>query len=136
MNEDAVRKWIEKAEHDMEIAVKDSNTANPVTDMVCFHMQQCAEKYLKAFLVFHGVEYPRTHRLAALVNLCSKIDPDFASLIDLGVDRLSAYATGLRYAEDFYMPTLEEMREAIDIAQKTRVFVLGKLKDKGFTIDA
>jgi len=28
-------------------------TDRPATDAVCFHMQQCVEKYLKAFLIFN-----------------------------------------------------------------------------------
>ena len=31
---------------------------HPITWVICFHMQQYAEKYLKAFLIFHGREHP------------------------------------------------------------------------------
>lgn len=30
---------------------------NPPTDTICFHAQQCAEKYLKAYLVYQDIEF-------------------------------------------------------------------------------
>jgi HEPN domain-containing protein len=39
------------------------------TDTVCFHCQQCAEKYLKALLIFRGIEFPKTHDVVVLFNL-------------------------------------------------------------------
>lgn len=48
----AIRGWVAKAEHDLRNAeyVLTLTEACP-TDTVCFHSQQCAEKYLKALLV-------------------------------------------------------------------------------------
>ena len=47
---------------------------------------------------------------------------------------MTIYATELRYADDFVMPSIEETQEAIVIAEKVKDFVLGKLKDEGFEI--
>ena len=52
MNEDVVKKWILKAENDLKTGKDEQASSNPATDMVCFHMQQCVEKYLKAFSSF------------------------------------------------------------------------------------
>ncbi len=46
MNEDTIRNWIQKAENDLKIGEDEMATQEPARDMVCFHMQQCAEKYL------------------------------------------------------------------------------------------
>ena len=48
----AVRLWVEKAEHDLRNAeyVLTLAERRPF-DTVCFHCQQCAEKYLKALLI-------------------------------------------------------------------------------------
>ncbi len=54
MNEQTVRSWIAKAESDLKIGKDELVTVDPATDAICFHMQQGAEKYLKAFLVFQG----------------------------------------------------------------------------------
>ncbi|MDR0598605.1 MAG: HEPN domain-containing protein, partial [Treponema sp.] len=50
--------------------------------MICFHCQQAAEKYLKGFLVFKGIEFPKTHDLAALLKLANTGDVDFSILLD------------------------------------------------------
>jgi HEPN domain-containing protein len=36
-------------------------TKEPATDAVAFHMQQCIEKYLKAFLTYFGKPFRKTH---------------------------------------------------------------------------
>ncbi len=65
-----VRQWVEKAEHDLRNAEHVLTlTEDCPTDTVCFHCHQCAEKYLKALLVAHGIAFPRTHDLVVLFNL-------------------------------------------------------------------
>jgi len=50
---------------------------SPATDAVCFHMQQCIDKYLKAYLIFNGKEIRKTHDLAELISNCVEIDESF-----------------------------------------------------------
>jgi HEPN domain-containing protein len=132
MNEDAVRNWITKAENDLKIARDEMATDEPVTDMICFHVQQCCEKYLKLFLIFDGKEYPRSHSLALLIDRCALIDLDFQKLTEWRVHELTPYAGGIRYDEPFYLPTIEETKQAIELAEKVRSFVRQKLEEKGF----
>jgi len=50
-NEDLVRAWVLKAEHDL-LNIENNLAAQEIPwDTVCFHAQQCGEKYLKALLV-------------------------------------------------------------------------------------
>ena len=62
MNEAAIRNWLQKARSDWKIAKDEMATQEPATDMVCFHLQQCCEKYLKAFLIFHVQPFAQTVR--------------------------------------------------------------------------
>ena len=49
---EAVRQWVMKAEHDLATATNTLRIArNGPTDAVCFHVEQCVEKYMKALLV-------------------------------------------------------------------------------------
>ena len=48
---DWVHLWIRKADNDMKTSIDELATEHPATDTVCFHMQQCVEKYLKGYLV-------------------------------------------------------------------------------------
>lgn len=51
MSPPSVRAWVRKAESDLKVARDELATLEPATDAVCFHCQQCAEKYLKAYLI-------------------------------------------------------------------------------------
>jgi HEPN domain-containing protein len=65
-----VARWTEKAEHDFLAAEHAMELAQEgLTDTVCFHCQQCAEKYLKALLLYRAVVFPRTHDLRLLLDL-------------------------------------------------------------------
>jgi HEPN domain-containing protein len=48
--------WFEKGDHDLQTIEGIYHLENPPLDMVCFHAQQCVEKYLKGFLTFHRRE--------------------------------------------------------------------------------
>ena len=45
------RKWQIKAENDLKTIANELASSNPITDTICYHSQQAAEKYLKLFLV-------------------------------------------------------------------------------------
>lgn len=127
-----VRNWIKKAENDLKTANDEINTQEPATDTVCFHAQQCVEKSLKAFLIFHQKHFKKTHNIAKLIELCKEIDKDLEILFEFGASDLTTYAVEVRYGEEFYFPTLEEAREAVDTAEKVKDFIISKLQEKGF----
>ncbi len=121
-----------KADNDLKIAKDELGVENPVTDMVCFHAQQCVEKHLKAFLIFNGREIPRTHDIAHLIALCAELDPEFENLNRVEVVALTDYAVEARYPEDFYFPDIEEAMKAVKIAEEVKSFVSRKLKELGY----
>ncbi|MEK7765894.1 MAG: HEPN domain-containing protein, partial [bacterium] len=66
----AVRRWVERAEQDLRNAEHTLMLREDCPlDTVCFHAQQCAEKYLKALLTHRSVDFPRTHHLEILAGL-------------------------------------------------------------------
>ena len=135
MNESDVKKWIFKAENDLKIAKDELKAELPATDMVCFHAQQCAEKYLKAFLVFHNKPFKKTHNLFVLIRNCASINSEFQNLYDLGVDELTDYAIDIRYGDEFYFPSIEEAQEAIKLAEIVREFVIKAFEKLGVKLD-
>ncbi len=63
---------------------------------VGFHAQQAVEKALKAAIASRGQEFPFTHDLGVLMQLCEDAGLALpAALSD--ADRLSPYAAALRY---------------------------------------
>lgn len=119
-------KWILKAENDLRIIEKDLSSADPINDVICFHAQQAAEKYLKAYLVHKSVIPEKSHIIERLLDTCSKYDPSFAGLMEAA--QLTEYAVELRYPDDFYIPDIEEAKEAYNLALKVKDFVLERIK--------
>jgi len=134
MSVESTKKWILKAENDLKIAKDEITMENPATDAICFHAQQCAEKYLKAYLIFNNKEVRKTHDIAELISLCSEIDPEFSKINQIDVVSLTDYAVEIRYAEDFYFPSVEEAKYAIELAEKVKNFVLKSLEKRGFRL--
>ena len=46
----------------------------------------------------------------------------------LDVGNLSYYAVEVRYADEFYIPTLEEAKRAFEIAKKAKEFIFRKME--------
>jgi HEPN domain-containing protein len=91
------REWIEKAEGDRSTARRELRVRKaPNFDAVCFHSQQCAEKYLKAVLQDRAAPIPRTHNLEALAKPLLGGLPELVSLIG-SLRTLGAYAVETRY---------------------------------------
>ena len=88
------------------------------TNTICFHAQQCAEKYLKARLVMAGIEFPRTHNIATIVSLLpSHVRPD---LSENDQNFLTVYAVQTRYPGGYDGSSLAEARVAVRHARRVR----------------
>lgn len=89
-----------KAEGDFATAEREfAVTADPNYDAVCFHAQQCAEKYLKARLQESGTPFGKTHDLTVLLNMVLPFEPSWNTLLT-DLQTLSAYAVAYRYPGD------------------------------------
>ncbi len=126
----AVNAWFKKAENDLRTSEYIITMDDPPYDTVCFHAQQCAEKYIKGFLTFHEIDFPKTHSIEDLVLLCKNIAPSLESEIG-DVEVLSIYAVETRYPSEIYFEIPEEKtHEAIEIAKKVKSVVLKYLEGK------
>ena len=121
---DLVKAWLRKAENDL-IAAENSIEAK-LYGIASFHAQQCAEKYLKAFLTYHEIEFEKTHAIEDLLLLASQIDDTFVEMIEKG-KKLTPYAVEVRYPLLIQEPSEEETRELIRIAIKIKGLVFNKL---------
>jgi HEPN domain-containing protein len=63
-HEDLARGWWRKGDSDLENA-RMCVEAERSLDTACFHAQQAAEKYLKAYLSLKKIEFPFMHNLAS-----------------------------------------------------------------------
>jgi HEPN domain-containing protein len=89
--------WVAKAEADWATARREFRVRRrPNFDAVCFHAQQCVEKYLKARLILAGISFPKTHDLVALLALVQKAEPLWQPWKDQ-LAKLTYYAVTIRY---------------------------------------
>ena len=108
------RAWANRAEEDFELARSSLQRKKPFTASACFHAQQCAEKYMKALLISKGADFPKTHDLLMLSNLCSNAGI-FLEINPKYLNTLTDYAVRTRYPGE--EPTLDEAREALGHAK-------------------
>ena len=85
------QEWVDKAEGDFATAQREIEVDNnPNYDAVCFHSQQCIEKYLKACLQENNIAFGRTHDLTKLLDAFLTAEPSWENLRNSLVDILSA----------------------------------------------
>lgn len=124
---DLVKQWLEKAEKDFGLANDLVLENKPYPEAICFHSQQAAEKFLKAYLVWLQIEFPKTHDLDGLLDLICSIDNSIAeSLRD--ITRLTDYGVDLRYPGHLPEITTEEAKAAVELAARVRETITSALK--------
>ena len=97
-----VAEWIQEAETDYKSALDLARRRkDPIPKRVCWDCQQCAEKYLKTFLVRHATAFPYRHDLEELNTLCLEIDPDFRMIADV-LGELDSYGPNIRSTPSFH----------------------------------
>lgn len=111
--------WVKYAEEDHLAARSALRRRLPLTNVACFHAQQCAEKYLKAMLVARGYAFLKVHDLLVLKNECEQAGI-LAPISEDQLSLLSYYAVRARYPGD--APTPDDAHEAMAIAQTVRRF--------------
>ena len=122
-----VDEGVAKAEVDDKAALELARRRrDPLPDAVCFHCQQCAEKYLKAFLVLRRTPFPKVHDLIALNTLCSPEDAEFDQIVG-ALECLVGYDVAVRYPGE--SATVEDIHEAVEAMQQVRTFVRQKLAE-------
>ena len=125
--DDLIIKWVNIADRDLMAAEQGLKVYPVLSEIVCFHCQQAAEKYLKAYLVKHQVEFQKTHNIMSLINLCSTVDSVFKDKL-LYADLLTDYAVEIRYPDEWYEPTIEEAKDAYRVACEVKQFVLDLIR--------
>lgn len=117
--------WVEKAEEDAAVAEREGRVRkNPAPGAVCYHAQQCIEKYLKAVLQQQAVLIPKIHDLPSLFDQCRR--EHFAVLIDReGLVSLSRYATHFRYPGE--MAESADAKQALLLMRRYRTAIRSML---------
>jgi HEPN domain-containing protein len=114
-----VQQWMDKAEEDYRNAEFVLTLTNDCPlSTICFHSQQCVEKYLKALLVCESLSVPRSHDLQELSNRIPADGRPELPQADLAV--LNRYAIEARYPGDWDIISRREAEEAFGLARGIR----------------
>ena len=129
-----VKLWISHAEEDLLLAQHGLKlkSSSPYK-LIAYHAQQCAEKYLKAFLVYHKIDFPYTHNISRLLELCAD-KADWTEKIK-DAEELTPFTITTRYPGEFEEVTKENVIRAIKIAESVKHTVRAALAREGINID-
>lgn len=124
-------------EHWFMIALEDLDSAKHLLSgsfmTTLFHVQQCAEKSLKAYLVLKKGSIKKTHDLVLLVNICMEVDQSFEELRPLAIE-LNPYETLGRYPDSsFKKINQNKMQQLIERSEFIFNFVAGHITKKNNT---
>lgn len=112
---------------DDETAARTLIDADSPESIVGFHCQQAVEKALKAVLADAGLDFPFTHNIGLLIQLCE--DTGVALPEDLAdIDRLTPYAVHLRYGT-VHAPTVE-LKIAVEWVARTLAWASARIEPR------
>lgn len=116
------QEWFQYANTDFE-AANFLQTMRPMPlEIICYHCQQSAEKYLKGFIALNGGVVQKTHDLVALNKVCSGYSANFQEIVEECIN-LTDFGVQARYP--FHMEiTEEDMLLALKSAKVIKDFVL------------
>lgn len=120
-----INEWIKKAEHDLGMAKLAIEHQPEFRDSICFHCQQSAEKYLKAYLVYVDIIFKKTHSLDYLLDLISgqeSVSDELYSTAEI----LEDYGVEVRYP-GYSEPTEKDVEEAYEAAIKIKELFAKKM---------
>lgn len=111
---EVVNGWIRQARADLAVALMVENE-KITPEILAFHSQQAVEKSLKALLVMRQVEFPRTHVIGVLLNLCRENGLPVGE-IPQEIVTLTQYAVKTRYPGESDPVSREEAQQAARLA--------------------
>ncbi len=123
-----IQQWLAKAGEDFSVGEYLLSEDTAYLSAIGFHAQQAAKKFLKALLVWYQIEFLKTHDLDELLDLVATFYATLAEPLRDVID-LNVYAVDIRYPADFPEVTMEDAREALKLAAKTRAAIRSALKE-------
>ena len=127
------RQWAAYADEDIRLAQQALNMGEHCPNrLAAYHAQQCAEKYLKAYLVHKEVDFPFTHNISLLLELCEESGAWAGTLRD--AEALTRYAVTTRYPGEETEVALDKAQQAVAIGLRVRDAVRKALDDEGVVL--
>jgi HEPN domain-containing protein len=107
MNE-LVHEWVLKSDEDWRSAKILLSDESPLVTPSLFHLQQCAEKLLKALLISRNIPFERRHDLSYLVELTREETLTHYAML---LAELNPFAVEFRYPGDLPVFSVNEVEK-------------------------
>ena len=120
------KEWVEFAERDYEASLQLAESHNPPFEIIGYHCQQTAEKYLKAMLIENNQQVPHIHDLGKLNSECRKIQTELEQIQDV-CERLTPFGTVTRYPGSSMKVSADHLPLVLAWTQKVRETVRNQL---------
>jgi HEPN domain-containing protein len=111
--------WLAKARLDLLVCDNLTTQDADVWEAVAFHCQQAVEKALKAVLVRHQVEFPKTHDVQRLLDLLAEADP---AVVEVSLDAVELTPYGVEYRYPGEYPPVDRASALAAVAVARRVY--------------
>ena len=130
MDSEYISEWFRFGDMDLDTAELLLSHRPQHLEIICYHCQQAAEKYLKGYLSSRGVEeIPKTHNLIQLCILCASEDKRFTETME-HCSFLTPFGVQPRYPEEIYIED-RHMKKALDCARQIKAFApLQEVREK------
>jgi HEPN domain-containing protein len=99
-------------------------------ELLCFDLQQCVEKCLKAILIKNNINFRRTHDISKIIDLLVLNHIKIPEYIIENAITLTQYASETRYPGDWEPIIENEYKELVEITEKVYELIEGIIKSK------
>ena len=106
------RQWLERAREDLSAA----RQLVGLPAISAFHSQQAVEKSIKAVLVLHQADFPKSQDIRLLLSLLADTSTEPDEQVSAGLESLTQFAVETRYPPDVVHE--EDAKEALDSAER------------------
>ncbi len=127
-----VTEWLKKAESDFRYAKQSFESFDDFYAQICILCHDSAEKYLKAYMLYHGIQPEKIHDLVTLYKRCVDIDKADSGIAALEEKSrvLNRYYVPLKYPSHYPEVDIEKAKQAIEAADEIRKTIRSRI-DKG-----
>lgn len=125
-----VNEWLKKADSDFRYAKMSFENFDDFYAQICVLCHDGAEKYLKAYLIYHNINPERIHDLVTLHKQCVKVNKNDADLtrIEEECRLLNQYYIPLKYPSHYPAVDRQKAKEAIEAIEGISKIAKNKIR--------
>ena len=118
MDRELVHEWFRFANMDLDLAKHTLETMHPSPfEIICYHCQQAAEKFIKGLIISFDIEVEKTHDLSKLLNTLVPLT-DVPETFMESAERLTMFSVRVRYPNEL---PIDETQTKLAIAQAEKI---------------